>query len=108
MLQKYRNFVARYQLTKCKKAMKYRFIGCLLLACLCVLSQRLTGQVIRLYTTQHGLKTNNCHSVDLDSRGFVWVSGTNSLGLFDGTKFQYLPTTTEDGRQLFQIVTWCE
>ncbi len=103
MLQKYRNFVARYQLTKCKKAMKYRFIGCLLLACLCVLSQRLTGQVIRLYTTQHGLKTNNCNSVDLDSRGFVWVSGTNSLGLFDGTKFQYLPTTTEDGRQLFQM-----
>ena len=83
--------------------MKYRFIGCLLLAYLCVLPQRLTAQVIRLYTTQHGLKTNNCHSVDLDSRGFVWVSGSNTLGLFDGTKFQYLPTTTEDGRQLFQM-----
>ena len=84
--------------------MKYRFIGFLLLAYLCVSSPlRLTAQVIRLYTTQHGLKTNNCHSVDLDSRGFVWVSGSNALGLFDGTKFQYLPTTTEEGRQLFQI-----
>ncbi len=84
--------------------MKYRFIGFLLLAYLCVSSPlRLTAQVIRLYTTQHGLKTNNCHSVDLDSRGFVWVSGSNTLGLFDGTKFQYLPTTTEEGRQLFQM-----
>ena len=83
--------------------MKYRFIGCLLLAYLCVLPQRLTAQVIRLYTTQHGLKTNNCSSVDLDSRGFAWVSGTNTLGLFDGTKFQYLPTTTKSGRQLFQV-----
>lgn len=84
--------------------MKYRFIGFLLSAYLCVFSpQRLTAQVIRLYTTQHGLKTNNCSSVDLDSRGFAWVSGTNTLGLFDGTKFQYLPTTTKSGRQLFQV-----
>ena len=83
--------------------MKYRFIGFLLLAYLCVSSPlRLTAQVIRLYTTQHGLKTNNCHSVDLDSRGFVWVSGSNTLGLFDGTKFQYLPIT-KNGRPLFQM-----
>ena len=83
--------------------MKYRFIGFLLLAYLCVTSPlRLTAQVIRLYTTQHGLKTNNCHSVDLDSRGFVWVSGSNTLGLFDGTKFQYLPIT-KNGRPLFQM-----
>ena len=82
--------------------MKHQFIGCLLLAYLCFTPFRLTAQVIRLYTTQHGLKTNNCHHVDLDSRGFVWVSGSNTLGLFDGTKFQYLPTT-KDGRQLFQM-----
>ncbi|MBO4215059.1 MAG: hypothetical protein J5888_01845, partial [Bacteroidaceae bacterium] len=30
------------------------------------------------------------------------MSGSNTLGLFDGTKFQYLPTT-KDGRQLFQM-----
>ncbi len=83
--------------------MKYSLIGSLFTIYLCLFfPQRLTAQVIRLYTTQHGLKTNNCHSVDLDSRGFVWVSGTNTLGLFDGTKFQYLPTT-KDGRELFQV-----
>ena len=83
---------------------RYRFIGYILSAYLCVCSPiRLTAQVIRLYTTQHGLKTNNCHSVDVDSRGFVWVTGANALGIFDGTKFQYLPITTEDGRSIFQM-----
>ncbi|MBQ9363623.1 MAG: response regulator [Bacteroidaceae bacterium] len=61
------------------------------------------GQVVRLYSTKHGLKTNNCHSVDIDSRGFVWVSGFNTLGIFDGTRFQYLPSQTAEGRPLFQI-----
>lgn len=66
-------------------------------------STRTQAQVARLYTTQHGLKTNACRSVDVDSRGFVWVSGYNTLGLFDGTRFQNLPITSEDGtRQLFQ------
>ncbi len=60
------------------------------------------AQVARLYTTQHGLKTNACHSVDLDSRGFVWVSGSSTLGIFDGKSFHYLPTTNEEGRELFQ------
>ena len=66
----------------------------------------LTGalaQMARLYTTQHGLKTNIGNSIDIDSRGLVWISGLNTLGIFDGTRFQYLPTTTPDGRrQLFQ------
>ncbi|MBR1668227.1 MAG: response regulator [Bacteroidaceae bacterium] len=48
------------------------------------------------------MKTSNCHGVDIDSRGFVWISGAGSLGLFDGTHFQYLPTTTAEGRPLFQ------
>ncbi|MBQ9640611.1 MAG: response regulator [Bacteroidaceae bacterium] len=61
------------------------------------------GQVVRLYTTKHGLKTNNCYSVDIDSRGFVWVSGFNTLGLFDGTRFQYLPNQSAAGQPLFQI-----
>lgn len=61
------------------------------------------AQVARLYTTQQGLKTSNCQSVDIDSRGFVWVAGFNTIGLFDGTHFQNLPTTTADGkRTLFQ------
>ena len=60
------------------------------------------AQVARLYTNQHGLKTSNCHGVDIDSRGFVWISGASTLGLFDGTHFQYLPTTTGEGRALFQ------
>ena len=84
--------------------MKYPFIGFLFIAYLCVSSPiKLTAQVMRLYTTQHGLITNNCYNVDIDSRGFAWVAGMNTLGLFDGTKFQYLPTTTQDGRQLFQM-----
>lgn len=63
----------------------------------------LNAQVARLYTSEDGLKTNYCNSVDIDSRGFVWISGLNTLGLFDGTHFQYLPTTTTaDGHPLFQ------
>ena len=62
------------------------------------------AQVARLYTNQHGLKTSNCHSIDIDSRGFAWISGySSSLGVFDGTRFQYLPATTADGKPLFQI-----
>lgn len=84
--------------------MKNRFIGYLFFAYLCVISPfRLTAQVIRLYTTQHGLKTTNCQHVYIDSRGFVWVSGTNALSLFDGTKFQDVPTMTKEGNQLFQM-----
>lgn len=44
------------------------------------------AQVARLYTNEHGLTTNNCNSLDIDSRGLVWVSGYNSLGLFDGDR----------------------
>ena len=63
----------------------------------------LNAQVARLYTSEDGLKTNYCNSVDIDSRGFVWISGLNTLGLFDGAHFQYLPTTTTaDGHPLFQ------
>ncbi|MBR1521200.1 MAG: response regulator [Bacteroidaceae bacterium] len=67
-----------------------------------VYSPHLHAQVTRLYTTQQGLKTNNCHSIEIDSRGLVWVSGSDMLGLFDGTRFQYLPNTSEDGHKLFQ------
>ena len=63
---------------------------------------QLHAQVARLYTNQHGLRTSNCHGIDIDSRGFVWISGAESVGLFDGTHFQYLPTTTDGGRDLFQ------
>lgn len=73
-----------------------------LLATICVAA--LQAQVARLYSTQHGLKTNSCNSVNIDSKGLVWVSGYNTLGTFDGTKFQYLPNTDKDGRQLFQDV----
>ena len=59
----------------------------------------------RLYTSQHGMKTNLGYSVEIDSRGLVWVSGLNTLGVFDGTRFQYRPTVTGDGqRHLFQSV----
>lgn len=67
-------------------------------------TNKVRAQVARLYTNEHGLKTNNCNSIDIDSRGLVWVSGYNSLGLFDGMKFQYIPIKSEDGRLLFQNV----
>lgn len=70
----------------------------LFLACV----PRSTAQVVRLYTNQHGLKTNYCNSVEIDSRGFVWISGLDILGFFDGTHFQYLPTSSADGHSLFQ------
>ena len=56
----------------------------------------------RLYSNKHGLKTSSCSSVDIDSHGFVWVSGYSTLGMFDGTKFQYLDPTDKNGKELFQ------
>lgn len=73
------------------------------LGCLFTFTTGIHAQVARLYNNQQGLKTSNCHGVDIDSKGFVWVSGSNTLGIFDGVRFQYLPTTGADGRQLFQI-----
>ena len=68
-----------------------------------LLTLNASAQVARLYTNQHGLKTSNCHSIDIDSRGFAWISGySSSLGVFDGTRFQYLPAV-KDGKPLFQI-----
>ena len=84
--------------------MKRRFVQCSFVFSLFLFFAHFSyGQVVRLYSTKHGLKTNNCHSVDIDSRGFVWVSGFNTLGIFDGTRFQYLPSETAEGRPLFQI-----
>ena len=67
-----------------------------------LVSTQSLAQVARLYTNRHGLKTNNCHSVDIDSRGLVWVSGANTLGIFDGWRFYYYPIENKEGRQLFQ------
>ena len=62
-----------------------------------------SAQVARLYSSQHGLKTNSCHSVDIDSRGLVWVAGQNTLGIFDGVRFLYIPISSPDDKhQLFQ------
>lgn len=63
---------------------------------------RVNAQVARLYTSEDGLKTNYCSSVDVDSRGFVWISGLNTLGLFDGARFQYLQIVNSGGHPLFQ------
>ena len=85
--------------------MKYSFGRKTILALLFLLSftQYAAAQVARLYTTKHGLKTNNCRKVDIDTRGFVWLSGFNMLGIFDGTRFQFLPNQSEGGHSLFQI-----
>lgn len=82
-----------------KLTIKSFFSSLLLLVCTCCAQ----AQVARLYTTQHGLKTNDCRSVSIDHRGFVWVAGSDMLGMFDGTKFHYEPIMSEDGkRALFQ------
>lgn len=64
--------------------------------------QPVYAQVARLYTHKHGLKNNDCRSVDMDSKGFVWISGSDMIGKFDGSRFQYVPTVTEQGKPLFQ------
>ena len=79
-----------------------RFLAFVLLLIALFQPTRSLAQVARLYTSQHGLKTNNCNSVDIDSRGLVWVSGANTLGIFDGWRFYYFPIETKEGRQLFQ------
>lgn len=74
-----------------------------LLLILCGLTCSINAQVARLYTSQQGLKTNDCHSVSVDSRGLVWFAGFHSLGVFDGIKFTYLPAKSADGkRDLYQ------
>ena len=60
------------------------------------------AQVARLYTHKHGLKNNDCRSVDIDSKGFVWITGSDMIGKFDGSRFQYVPAMTEQGKPLFQ------
>lgn len=63
------------------------------------------AQIARLYTTRHGLLTCDCKSVNVDKRGFVWITGSNSLATFDGTKFQYVNITNpETGKSLFSTV----
>ena len=74
----------------------------LLLSAISIIAMQ--AQVARLYSTQHGLKTNSCNSVTIDSKGFVWISGYNTLGAFDGTQFQYQPNTDDKGKLLFQNV----
>ena len=81
---------------------KPRILALLLLLLSFFIPAHICAQVARLYSNKHGLKTSSCSSVDIDSHGFVWVSGYSTLGMFDGTKFQYLPTTDADGRELFQ------
>lgn len=81
---------------------KPRLLALLLLTLSLIMPVRLSAQVARLYSNKHGLKTSSCSSVDIDSHGFVWVSGYSTLGMFDGTKFQYLSSTDKDGKELFQ------
>ena len=78
-------------------------IGFILCAASLLWSLHSTAQVARLYDHQHGLETSNCYSVDIDSRGFVWVSGySNKLGFFDGTRFQYF-SPADGGDGIFQV-----
>lgn len=45
------------------------------------------AQVSRLYTTQSGLTSSDMYSISIDSKGLVWIAGTSSIDVFDGTKF---------------------
>jgi len=45
------------------------------------------AQVSRLYTTQSGLTSSDMYSLSIDSKGLVWIAGTSSIDVFDGTKF---------------------
>lgn len=60
------------------------------------------AQMARLYTSQYGLKTADCHGLHIDSRGFLWIAGKSSIGIFGGKEFYYLPIQSEDGKNLFQ------
>ena len=45
------------------------------------------AQVSRLYTTQSGLTSSDMYSISIDSKGLVWIAGTASVDVFDGTNF---------------------
>ena len=45
------------------------------------------AQVSRLYTTQSGLTSSDMYSITIDSKGLVWIAGTSSVDVFDGTNF---------------------
>lgn len=87
--------------TNSKNLKKSFLILFLLLAAL----QNVQGQIGRLYSISHGLITCDCRSVSVDDDGFVWITGANTLGIFDGTKFQYININNpKTGKQYFQTV----
>lgn len=45
------------------------------------------AQVSRLYTTQSGLTSSDMYSISIDSKGLIWIAGTSSIDVFDGTNF---------------------
>ena len=45
------------------------------------------AQVSRLYSTQSGLTSSDMYSISIDSKGLVWIAGTSTVDVFDGTNF---------------------
>lgn len=55
------------------------------------------AQMTRMYTTQDGLPTSDIYDIHVDSKGWAWVSGVESLSLFDGTAFYRVHTSLGSG-----------
>jgi ligand-binding sensor domain-containing protein/two-component sensor histidine kinase len=57
------------------------------------------------YSTANGLTDNGGHALLQDSRGFLWISGSNGLNRFDGKSFKQYNSFGKNG--LTDISTTC-
>ena len=59
------------------------------------------AQRTHVYTINEGLSSSLINSITVDSKGFLWLSGENSLDVFDGVRFHNIRNLNEKGQRLF-------
>lgn len=66
-----------------------------------MLALALPAQRPHIYTINEGMSSSHINSITVDSKGFLWLSGENSLDVFDGTRFHNIKKNDEKGESLF-------
>ncbi len=66
-----------------------------------MLFPRAYAQLPHVYTMNEGLSSSLINSITVDSKGFLWLSGENSLDVFDGVRFHNIRNLNEKGQRVF-------
>lgn len=75
---------------------------CFLMLSLCMLFPKAFAQHPHVYTISDGLSSSHINSITVDRKGCLWLSGENSLDVFDGVRFHYnIQNPKEMGQRLF-------